>query len=121
MLLRLAARVAILLRLAARAAMLLRLAARVPGSTLTGLVEVVELLGVLATMAFFVAFRVLISDFFWMVTGRSPCKDSGFVQDAFAHCKCAATAVYGAPETELYRIYGTYTACQRSRAIYRSE
>jgi hypothetical protein len=36
----------------------------------TSLVET-PVAGVLATMAFLVVFRVLIKDFFWMVTGRS--------------------------------------------------
>jgi hypothetical protein len=36
----------------------------------TSLVET-PVAGVLATIAFLVVFRVLIKDFFWMVTGRS--------------------------------------------------
>jgi hypothetical protein len=54
-----------------RADKLAWLAARLEGSLRTGLADAVAL-GVLTTMAFLVAFSVLIRDFFWMVTVFSP-------------------------------------------------
>jgi hypothetical protein len=71
-LLRMSARA--LLRMSARA--LLRTSARVlrrasPRALVRLSLVETPVAGVLATIAFLVVFRVLIKDFFWMVTGRS--------------------------------------------------